>query len=492
MLFVAFDFFVLLLALPHLAADLGTTASEQLWIVDIYGFMVGGLLLTMGSVGDRIGRRRLLVLGAAGFGAASILAALSTSPEMLLIARALLGVAGATLGPTTLGLISVMFRNEAQRAQAIGIWAAAFTVGAIVGPFIGGLMLTSFWWGSVFLLAVPVSVVIIATARALLPESDIGGGRIDVVSAALSLMAILVIVFGVKQAATEGWHPVIALAFLVGFVLGGLFIRRQKRLAEPMLDLSLFADRALSLPLVALLCYTAVGAAGLYYLTTYLQTVAGLSPPLASLALLPCLLAGAISVTTAPTLARHVPQARLIAVGLLVVVVSQVAIVIVVDQPVVLIVAFAVQALGGGPLLALGVNLVLGAAPPEKAGAAAALPQLANEFGAALGTATLGSVGAAVYVASLQRAGLAPDVAARAQAGIASAYAAAEGMPGPAKSELIQYANTAFLDGVRLMAVIAAGIAAVLAIMIGCGLRHLAPLTAQVAPPDPAEPITDP
>lgn len=492
MLFVAFDFFVLLLALPHLSAELGATPAEQLWTVDIYGFMVGGLLLTMGSVGDRIGRRRLLAFGAAGFGAASILAAFSTTPELLLAARALLGIAGATLGPTTLGLISVMFRNEAQRARAVGIWAAAFTVGAIVGPFIGGLMLATFWWGSVFLLAVPASIVLVATAGALLPESDRTHGRIDVTSAILSLSAILLVIFGVKQVATAGWHPVIVFAFLGGLVLGSLFIRRQRRLTEPMLDLSLFGDRTLSLPLIALLCYTAAGAAGLYYLTTYLQTIAGLTPPMASLALLPCLLGGAISVMAAPALARRIPQARLIAAGLVVVGVSQLAIVVAVDRPEVLIVAFGVQALGGGPLLALGVNLVLGAAPPEKAGAAAALPQLANEFGAALGTAALGSVAAAVSLASLHKAALPADLTARAQDGIAAAYTAAERLPEPARSALIEHVNSAFLDGVRTIAAITAGIVAILAIAISRGLRWLAPLSAEPAAPETAAPIVDP
>src|SRR5215216_3791493 len=169
-LLYAMDLTVLTLAVPSLTADLHPSATELLWIVDIYGFLVAGCLITMGTLGDRIGRRRLLLTGAAAFGAASVLAAFSTSPEMLIASRAILGIAGATLAPSTLSLIRSMFHNPHQRTVAIGIWIASFSAGAAIGPLVGGVLLERFWWGSVFLLAVPVMALLLAVGPRLLPE----------------------------------------------------------------------------------------------------------------------------------------------------------------------------------------------------------------------------------------------------------------------------------------------------------------------------------
>ena len=215
-LLYAMDLTVLHLAVPSLSAELQPSSAQLLWITDIYGFMVAGFLITMGTLGDRIGRRRLLLLGATGFGVVSVLAALSTSAGQLIAARALLGIAGATLAPSTLSLIFAMFADPGQRAKAIGVWIAAFSAGGAIGPVAGGVLLERFWWGSVFLLAVPVMAALLILGPRVLPEyRDPQAGRLDLASAAMSLVAVLAVVFGLKQVAQDGPGPLAVLAVAV-------------------------------------------------------------------------------------------------------------------------------------------------------------------------------------------------------------------------------------------------------------------------------------
>lgn len=248
----AMDLTVLNLALPAISTDLAPSAAQMLWIIDIYGFMVAGLLITMGTLGDRIGRRRLLLAGAAAFALTSVLAAFASSPGTLIAARALLGVAGATLAPSTLSLIRNMFHDEHERQFAIGIWITAFSVGSALGPLIGGVMLQYFWWGSTFLLAVPVMVLLLLLGPSLLPEyRDEQAGRIDLPSVALSLSAVLSTIYGLKHAATLGPDAPALVAVLAGVSLGVLFVRRQRSIAYPLLDVTLFRRPAFSATVAA-------------------------------------------------------------------------------------------------------------------------------------------------------------------------------------------------------------------------------------------------
>ena len=240
-LLYAMDLTVLNLAVPHLSQDLRPSSTELLWIVDIYGFMAAGSLVTMGTLGDRIGRRRLLLIGAAAFGATSLLAAWSTSAAMLIAARALLGVAGATVAPSTLSLIRNMFADPRQRTVAVSVWITSFSVGGAIGPLLGGILLEWFWWGSVFLLAVPVMALLLVLGPLLLPEfRDPGAGGLDLLSAALSVAAVLAVIYGLKQVTRDGlgWLPVVSI--VAGLAAGAVFVRRQRRLADPLLDLRLF------------------------------------------------------------------------------------------------------------------------------------------------------------------------------------------------------------------------------------------------------------
>lgn len=479
-LLVSFDLFVLLLALPQLTADLHATSTAQLWIMDSYGFLAGGFLITMGSLGDRIGHRRLLMFGAAAFGAASLMAAFSTTPEMLIAARVLLGVAGATLAPSTLALIGTMFRDPAERGVAIGVWAGCFTVGAILGPIVGGVMLEHFWWGSVFLLGVPPMVLLLLLAPIVLREvRSAGAGRVDVTSAALSLAAILSTIWGIKELA-RGQVGLSVAAVLVGIGLGVIFVRRQRRLAHPMLDVGLFAHRDFTASLVGLLFYSVLTGAALLFVTQFFQSVAGLTPLQAGLAMIPGLAAGTVSVTVSPILGRRWRPAYLMAAGMLVVAAG----LVILTQadarsgPLVVIIGFAVWCLGGGPLLALGMNLVVSSVPPEKMGAASAIPQVSNELGAALGIATVGTLGTLVYRLQFEGhrpAGLPADVDVAARESVAGAEAAAGGLTGPVAGELISAARAAFTDGLHTVAAVGAVLIACCAVYVLRRLRHLPP-----------------
>jgi MFS family permease len=283
-LLYSMDLTVLNLAVPHISADLEPSATELLWIVDIYGFMIAGALLTMGTLGDRIGRRKLLLIGAVFFGLASILAAFSTSAEMLIMARALLGISAATLAPSTLSLISNMFPDPKERTFAIGVWISSFSAGGAIGPLIGGVLLTWFWWGSVFLIAVPVMILLLAVGPFLLPEyRDEKAGRIDLVSAALSLVAVLATIYGVKHFAVLGADWPALAAIVAGILIAAVFVVRQQKLVEPLIDLKIFSSRAFTTSLgINILGFFA--AFGTFMLTAqYLQLVLGLSPLVAGL-----------------------------------------------------------------------------------------------------------------------------------------------------------------------------------------------------------------
>ncbi|WJV44288.1 MFS transporter [Streptomyces flavofungini] len=476
---LALDATVLNLAVPDISADLGPSSAQLLWAVDIYGFMIAGFLVTMGTLGDRIGRRRLLMFGALGFGLASVLAATSTSPEMLIAARALLGITGATLMPSTLALISNMFKDPRQRGVAISVWVTCFSVGIAVGPVLGGLLLEWFWWGSVFLLGVPVMVVLLVTAPLLLPEyRDPAAGRVDAASVVLSLVTVLPGIYGVKRLAEHGVDAFAVAALLTGAVFGTLFVLRQRRLADPLLDLRLFQNRAFSAALLVLLLGLGV-MGGLYlFITQYLQLVEGLSPLEAGLWLLPAALALIVASSLTPALARRIRPGYVVG-GALLVSVAGYALIAQVDShgglPL-LVTGFVLVYTGISPMMVLGTDLVVGSAPPEKAGSAAAMSETGMEFGIALGIAGLGSVVTAVYRDetndTLPRA-LPEDTAHAARDTLANADAAARELSGPLGEQLLEPARQAFTSGLNVAAGVAGTVVAVLAVAAMVLLRQV-------------------
>jgi DHA2 family multidrug resistance protein-like MFS transporter len=481
-LLVSIDMFVLLLALPHLSVDLHASSAQQLWIVDIYGFMVGGFLITMGTLGDRIGRRKLLLIGGVIFALGSLMAAYSVNPAMLITARALMGIAGATLAPSTLALISTMFRDPKQVGVAIGIWAGCFSIGAIIGPMIGGVMLAHFWWGSVFLLAVPVMVILLVLGPLLLPEYRAPqAGWMDLSSVALSLAAILPIIYGIKELARDGWQPGPIVALVVGLALGVVFVRRQRSLDDPLLDPRLFSNPSITASLVSLLSYGLVGGAGLLFMTQHFQSVENLSPLQSALCLLPGMIGSTISVTTVPVLARRIRPAYLISGGLTLAAISLLVLYTQVTPesgPWPLIVGFTVVSTCGVPSVALCTNLILGSAPPEKAGAAASLSQICNEFGPALGVALLGSVGTAIYRAQLSDhvpAGVPTGALRTARENIAGAVDVAGHLPQQLGNALLAPARQAFTDGLHTVAIILAVVVVGAVAVVLAKLRHIPP-----------------
>jgi len=399
-LLYSMDLTVLNLAVPALAAELGPSSVQLLWIIDIYGFLVAGSLITMGTLGDRIGRRRLLLIGAAVFGAGSVLAAFSTSAEMLIATRAILGVAGATLAPSTLSLIRNMFHDPHERTVAISVWITSYSVGAAIGPLLGGALLEYFWWGSVFLLAVPVMVLLLAVGPTLLPEYRApDAGALHLPSAALSLGAALMLIFGLKQAAQDGmgWLPAASIAGSV--LLTALFVRVQNTIADPLIDLRMFRVPAFSAALVIYCLATFVSFGIFIFMIQYLQVVLGMSPLVAGLWTAPFALGFVVGSMLSPRLARAMHPAYVMTGGLALaaggyLLITQVG---ATPGPVLLMTGMLVQSIGFAPVFTLTNDLIIGAAPPERAGAAAGISETTSELGGALGIALLGSLATAVY-----------------------------------------------------------------------------------------------
>ncbi|WP_112237342.1 MFS transporter [Kribbella monticola] len=395
-LLLSLDVGVLYLALPRLSADLGASSTEQLWIVDIYSFLLAGFLVTMGTLGDRIGRRRLLLFGAAAFGLASVAAAFSTSPGQLIASRAVLGVAGATLMPSTMALIRNLFPDPAELGRAIGVWFSCFLGGVLLGPVIGGVLLDHFWWGSVFLLGVPVMVLLLIVGPVLLPEyRDSSAGRVDLASVLLSLATILPVVWGLKELARSGWAVVPGVAIVAGLAVGIAFVRRQQRLTHPLLDLGLFRLPRFTPALTIQLLAGVVMAGISFEAALYLQVVEGLDPLHAGFWLVPQNVAMIIGLNVAPRAARRLGTSTAMAIGFAVGGIG-LALLTQTDSVASLALGLTVTCLGLGVPMALAMNLLLAAAPPERAGSVASLSETGTEAGIALGVAMLGSLGTIV------------------------------------------------------------------------------------------------
>ncbi|RJL34043.1 MFS transporter [Bailinhaonella thermotolerans] len=456
------------LALPAIGRDLGASSTELLWIVDVYAFLLAGSLITMGAWGDRIGRRRLLLIGAAGYGAASALAAYAPDPGTLIAARALMGVAGSTLMPSALALAAAMFPVPRQRAVAIGALVASVSAGTAIGPLAGGWLLDRFWWGSGFLIAVPVMALLLAAAPPLLPEHRGGGtARLDPLSALLSLGAVLPAVYGLKRIAAEGPGPVPLAAVAASVALGALFARRQRRLADPFLDLGLFRDRAFSAGVVTLGLGIFVLWGSNYAIAQCLQLVHGLSPLEAGLWTAPSAAGVIAGSTLAPRLARRIRPAVVIAAGLAVSAAGYALLAFSGGGLAPLVAGAVVVSAGLGPMMTLATDIVIGAAPPDRAGAASAVSTTAPQLGGALGVAVLGSVITAVYRASMP-AGVAPA----ARDTLAAAVSAAEALPPDAASALLAVAREAYVRGFQVTAAVSAVLMAGVALLVAAVLRR--------------------
>jgi DHA2 family multidrug resistance protein-like MFS transporter len=478
-LLVSVDLSVLYLALPRLAAALRPSGTQQLWILDIYGFMVAGFLVTMGTLGDRIGRKKLLLIGTAVFGAASAVAAYAANPGMLIGARTVLGIAGATLAPCTLALISTMFKHPKQRGAAVSVWMSCFMGGGVLGPIVGGALLANFWWGSVFLIAVPVMLLLLVAGPILLPEfRNPQAGRLDLASVALSLAAILPVIYAITEAARTGWRPLHIAAIVAGVVFAVIFVARQRRLADPLLDLSLFSNRTYRSAFVLSMLGGALQGGSFLLVSLYLQMVDGYSPLRSGLFLVPAAFAMVVTIMLSAGLARQFRPAYIMAGGL---VVSAVGYLLLSQLSstgglLLLVVGWGIATAGIGPATALGYDMILGSAPPEKAGSASAIVETGGQAGVAMGIALLGSIGAAIYRSHIVVPAAVPArAAAAAHDSITGAVAVAYQLPASLGIHLLHAAREAFTSGLHTVAVVGAVVFVAMAVLTAAALRHVAP-----------------
>jgi len=469
-LLIAIDNTVLAFALPSIAEQFRPSAPTQLWLIDAYSLVLATLLVAMGSLGDRIGRRRLLLIGATGFTVVSVGAAFAPSAELLVWARALLGVFGAMLMPSTLSLIRNIFADASARRLAIAIWASCFTAGAALGPIIGGAMLHHFWWGAVFLIAVPLLLPLLVLLPRLVPESrDPNPGPLDLVSVGLSLAALLPTVWAVKTVAHDGVSTPVLAMFAAGVTAGVLFVRRQNRSATPMLDMSLFSHGPFSSSILANFL-SIVGLIGfLFFTSQHLQLVLGLTPLAAGLVTLPGAVVSMIAGLYVVRLARRfTPQALLIA-GLLLVSAGFLLILLFRhDLSVAAVIAsFVVLELGVGASQTISNDTIVASVPASKAGAASAVSETAYELGAVVGTATLGTIFSAFYRADIKlTGGLTAEQAADANESIAGAMSVARDLPPALAEPLAQSARAAFDSGIAPTSLLAATLTLIAAVVV--------------------------
>ena len=464
-LLVSVDNTVLSFALPSIALELGPTSAQQLWIIDAYPLVLAGLLVTMGTLGDRFGRRRMLLIGATGFAAVSVLAAFAPSAAWLIAARAAMGVFGAMLMPSTLSLLRSIFTDRDQRRLAIAVWAAMFSAGAALGPIVGGLLLEHFAWGSVFLLSVPVLIPLLVLAPLLVPESrDPNPGRIDAPGIVLSMATMIPVVYGIKELAVHGFVVTAWLPILLGLGFGALFVRRQLRASAPMLDMRLFGRGSFSGALLVNLLSVIALVGFLFFVAQHLQLVVGLSPMQAGLALVPGLVMMILAGLAVVPISKKWPARVVVPAALVFSLGGYVAVAFSTgsDSIGALVAAFVALGIGIGAAETVSNELVLSSAPPAKAGAASAVSETAYELGAVLGTTVLGGILTALYRAHLVVPADVPDAAATAASEtLAGAVYAAEAVGGATGQALFEAAAIAFDQGVAVTALIGAALVVV-------------------------------
>jgi len=470
-LLVSMDTTVVYLAVPSISQALKPSSSQQLWVTDIYGFLECGFLITMGTVGDRIGRRKLLIIGAIAFAIASGMAAFAQTANLLIASRAVLGIAGATLLPSTLSMIRNMFHNDNQRNFAVGLWTTCFSTGTMLGPVVGGFLLTHFWWGSVFLMSVPVMVLFLILGPLLLPEfKDPGTARFDFTSVILLLVTILPITYGIKELAEKSLEPVMLIPVLIGGIFGIIFFRRQKKLPDPLINLSLFKMPLFRIALVTT-CIALFMWCGIFlFVGQYLQLALGMTPLAAGLWTLPAAIISTISCSFADPLSKLVPRPLLITLALLTMGAGLTVFTRINTDLTVMLIASMLISTGCGMAVTLSMGNVMTAAPPERAGAAAGISETITTLGGSFGIALLGSIGVAVYRFDFLwiKGGSVPQTAIHAASStFGAAVEVANQLPAAAHHSLLLMARSAFLDSFRISATVAAVLMFTVALVVG-------------------------
>ncbi|MDH6627403.1 DHA2 family multidrug resistance protein-like MFS transporter [Streptomyces sp. LBL] len=469
LLLVALDATVLHVAVPAVTEDLKPGAIELLWIVDVYPLVCASLLILFGTLGDRVGRRRILLFGYGLFGIASALAALADTAQVLILARALLGVGGAMIMPATLSILRQVFPDRRERALAIGIWSAVAAVGAAIGPLLGGFLLEHFWWGSVFFVNIPLMLVSLPIGRLLLPESrGEGKGPWDVVGALMAAAGLFCLVLGVKRLGGLELGPFTVAPLVAGAALIVLFVRRQRRLAHPLVDLRMFARPAFSTS-VGCIVLAMLALVGLELIAAqYLQLVLGLSPLQTGLRLLPLTIAAMAAGLAGARLLRRFGPRRMVSCGFLL---TATAVVLLTamggeDNPGLLLVGFVLLGFGLETTLFGAYESMLSESPPEQAGGAAAIGETSYQLGAGIGIALLGTVMNAAYAPGLASVpGVPSSASTSASHSLGEAYEVAGRLGGPAGAALRQAARDCFVHGLHVTLLVSAGLLLLGAVM---------------------------
>ncbi|MEU8342964.1 MFS transporter, DHA2 family, multidrug resistance protein [Actinomadura meyerae] len=477
-------------AVPHLSADLDPSATQILWIADAYGFTLAGLLITMGGVGDRIGHKKLLLMGTALFAAASAVTAYAPSAELLIAARALLGVAGATLMPSGLSLIRRAFPDPKERTAVVGAFSGVAGLAVGLGPVVAGALLDHFWWGSVFMINVPIMAVVLVAGLVVLPESrNPAPGRLDLVSVPLSVAGVLGAVYAIKEAAAHGLDETrVYVALAIGVAALAAFLVRQTRTAHPLIDVRLFRRAAFagSVATNMFAMFTLVAQSLIFSL--FFQLALGWSPLKAGLAGLPgaagAMIGGAL---LAPPLIGALGRARVVAAGMLLSAVgfSLYLVIGLHTSYWLMLPSMLLAGLGMGLAMTVTADTVLASVPKERSGSASAIAETATELGGALGMAVLGSVLTAVYRNVLDLPGGVPaPAAAAARDSLAAALQAAAHLPSALGAQVATAAREAFVDGMHAALVCSAGFAAAVAVFALVTLRGVPKVIEDAEEPD--------
>jgi DHA2 family multidrug resistance protein-like MFS transporter len=466
-LIVSMDMNVTYLALPVLSAALKPTSAELLWITDIYGFLEAGLLIVMGSLADKFGIKKILLIGATAFSVSSTFAAFAPSAFWLIIARAVMGIGGATILPAVISLIRNMFRDEHQRTFAVGMYTTAFSAGSMIGPVVGGFLLYHFWWGSIFLMPVPLILVLLFTAPFLIPEfKNESEHPFDILSAGLLITSTLLTIFGIKQIAQNGFSLLYMLCIIAGITLGIIFIRRQKMLPEPLIDLQLFKNPVFKIAIAALFIVL-FDCCGIGLFTgQYLQSVAGFNSFIAGLWMLPGPVGSVILCMLAPVAAKRFKRVTIIAAGLTTMMLSVLVFVFIgIHDPILIGIANFFMTAGGAVTVTIGIDTVVASAPHEKAGAAAGISETSTGFGGALGVAILGSIWTALYRGKMSAYASATDEARNTIGGAVAEAKRLKDIP------LLNHAKDAFVSSMHVTAGVCAAIIAVVIVFVVVTMR---------------------
>jgi MFS transporter, DHA2 family, multidrug resistance protein len=476
-LLLSVDTSVLYLAMPHLSKDLKADSAQQLWIMDSYSFMMAGFLIIMGNLGDRIGYRKLLIIGSAAFGLTSVIAAFSPNVAVLIMVRALMGIAGATLMPSTLALISITFTGPKERGTAISIWMSCFMAGMIIGPLAGGLVLEHFWWGAVFLLGVPVMMAIVFAGRILLPECKHQNTRpLNLAGGVLSLAAILPFIYGLTEMSRNNLHILQIAAVFIGLMTGFIFIKHEGVNPAPLVDLNFFRNRVFRITLTTMFFAAIIMGGMALFIAQYLQMVLCLPPFNAGLWMIPQGTGMIIGSMAVPVIARKIRQGLVISAGLFLSVIGMLLITLTpaVNGLILLETGFVIAIIGVSPILVLGTGIIISAAPAEKAGAAASMSETGNQLGIALGVALLGGIGIFVYRTTFVKhhpAAISKQMLLSASESIVHATSLSSGMDVKESIALLISAKGAFVNSLNYVAAICAFIFILLTLATGLGLR---------------------